>query len=58
MALIDEWYVWVEGPAALSPAEAEQIRELVTNALDQCCRRAETELALRRGHADIRVQAI
>ena len=58
MTLIDEWYVWAEGPAALSAAETEQIRDVVTSALDQLCRHLETELALLRGTADVRVQTI
>jgi hypothetical protein len=58
VVLIDEWYLWAEGPSTLSAVETDRIRELVHAAVDQCCRHLETELALLRGAADVRVQAI
>ena len=58
MVLIDEWYLWAEGPSTLSAAETERIRELVHAAVDQFCRHLETELGMLRGAADIRVHSI
>jgi hypothetical protein len=58
VVLIDEWYLWAEGPSTLSDVETEQIRELVTEAVDQFCRHLETQLGVLRGAVDIRVQAI
>jgi hypothetical protein len=58
VALIDEWYLWAEGPSTLSALETAEISELVSDAVDQFCRHLEVELAVRRGTADIRVQAI
>ena len=58
MVLIDEWYVWAEGPAQLADTAAETVRELISGALDDFCRRLETELAVLRGAPDIHIHAV
>ena len=58
MVLIDEWYLWAEGPSTLSAVETEQIRELLHAAVDQFCRHLETEVGVLRGAVDIRIHAI
>ena len=57
MALIEEWWISVEGPSGLTPAEVATIRDLVGASLDRQCRRLETALALLRGANDIHVTA-
>ena len=58
MVLIDEWYVWAEGPEHLSAAAAETIRDLVSIAIDDFCRRLEADLALLRGAPEIHIYAV
>jgi hypothetical protein len=58
VVLIDEWYLWAEGPAELSDVAAARLRELLFIAVDDFCRRLEADIAVLRGAADIHVHAV